>query len=79
MQTIIDAKKVKSDRDLLRDGLKILAAVGIVSGVYGYRVGRRVGVNKAFEMGYLAASKDFIESLNNHTLALRDSQSKHTL
>lgn len=54
-----------------KNGLKLVAVVGIGAGLYGFKLGHRIGLTKGIEVGYIVAGKDMIEALREHAEELR--------
>ncbi len=63
-------------RKTVRDGYKILAGVGIVAGLYGYRLGRRKGYLVGVGVGHTKAVNDMVHAWSKHTKTLLDLQSR---
>lgn len=54
-------------QERLIKGLKVIAVVGIGSGLYGFKLGRRSGIRRGIELGYIAAGNEFITAFTDWT------------
>lgn len=54
-----------------KNGLTVIALVGIGAGLYGFGLGRESGIRKGIEIGYIVAGKDMIDALKEHAQELR--------
>lgn len=52
-------------QERLIKGLKVIAVVGIGAGLYGFKLGRRIGFNRGIEIGYIAAGNEFITAFTD--------------
>lgn len=50
-----------------REGLKIITVVGLGVGLYGFKLGRRVGYGVGVKDGYKQASEEFITVMKELT------------
>lgn len=52
-------------------GVKIVAVVGIGAGLYGFKLGRRMGIRTGVSIGYVAAGQDFIKAFTDYAEELK--------
>lgn len=55
----------------MKNGLKLIAVVGIGAGLYGFKLGRQVGLRRGVDIGYVAAGQDFIKAFKEYTEELK--------
>lgn len=54
-----------------KSSLKVIAVIGIGAGLYGFKLGRKFGMRRGIEVGYVVAGQDIIKALTEHAEELR--------
>lgn len=57
--------------DQFKNGIKVLAVVGLSAGYYGFKIGRSSGYDKGLKEGYAKASTEFVKVMKELTEELR--------
>lgn len=64
----------ESNQNRAKEGLKVLAVVGIGAGLYGFKLGRRAGYGAGFKDGYKDAADEFISVMKDLTAEFKEAR-----
>lgn len=67
----LEEYKAEKKMKRMKKTFTLVTVVGVSAGLYGFKLGRRSGLRRGIEVGYLTAGKELVNAWKEHSEELR--------